>query len=456
MKSLLTLAACAAILCPTSTTTAAASEPQSFWPQWRGPLCNGTATQGDPPLVWSETNHVKWKAKIPGYGTSTPIVWGDRVFVLTAIPTGKKADAKPSEPAIQGGEAAGREGGKGGGGMRSAPPGELYDFIVLCYDRQSGKVLWQKVAREGAPHEGHHPDHGYASTSPVTDGQHLLAFFGSRGLHCYDLAGNHKWSKDLGQMQTRNSFGEGTSPALYGNTVVVNWDDETDKDFIVAFDKRTGDELWRKPRNEPTGWSTPLVVEHQGKAQVIVTASGKIRSYALDTGAEIWSCAGLTANPIPSPVASGDTVYATSGYRGSAVLAIALGRTGDLTSSDAIRWSYNKNTPYVPSPLLVDGLLYLVTVNTAVLSCFDAKTGSPHFQGERLEGITGIYASPVAVRGRVYVLGRNGACLVLKQGPQFEVLATNTLEDKTDASLALAGDELFLRGHQFLYCIGGK
>ena len=434
MRLLLTFAACAAFLGHSSGAPMAAPEAQSFWPQWRGPLADGTAPHADPPLVWSETNHVKWKAKIPGYGTSTPIVWGDRVFVLTAIPTGKMVEEKPAD----------------------AVSGEIHSFVVLCCDRKDGKVLWQKAAKEVVPHEGHHSDHGYASASPVTDGQHLLACLGSRGLHCYDLEGNHKWSKDLGLMYTRNRFGEGASPALYGNTVVVHWDDETDNDFVAAFDKRTGEQLWRKERNEATGWSTPLVVEHGGKAQIVVTASGKIRSYALDTGVEIWSCAGLTANPIPSPVASGDTVYATSGYRGSAVLAIALGRTGDLTASDAIRWSYNKNTPYVPSPLLVDGLLYLVTVNTAVLSCFDATTGSPHFQGERLEGITGIYASPVAVHGRVYVLGRNGTCLVLKQGPQLQILATNKLEDKTDASLALAGDELFVRGHQFLYCIGEK
>ena len=197
-------------------------------------------------------------------------------------------------------------------------------------------------------------------------------------------------------------------------------------------------------------------MEHGGKTQVVVNATGRVRSYDLTTGKEIWSCAGQTANAIPTPVASGDTVYATSGFRGSALYALALGRSGDLVGTDAIRWSRSKNTPYAPSPLLVDDLLYVVTGNNGVLSCLDAKAGAPHFEGERLEGISGIYASPVSAKDRVYVLGRNGACLVLKQGTKFEILARNKLEDKTDASIALAGTDLFVRGHQYLYCISEK
>ncbi len=326
---------------------------------------------------------------------------------------------------------------------------------MLCLERKTGKTLWQKVAREEVPHEGHHKDHGFASASPVTDGKHLLAFFGSRGLYCFDLDGTLKWETDFGDMQTKNSFGEGSSPVLFGNTVVVVWDHDGD-DFIVALDMTTGKELWRTPRNDDTGWSTPLVIENGGKPQVVVNATRKVRSYDLATGKQVWECAGQTANAIPSPVATADTVYLTSGFRGSALFALRFDRTGDLTGTDAIRWSYNKNTPYVPSPLLVDGLLYLVTGNNPILSCFDAKSGKPHFEGERLEGVFGIYASPVAAKDRVYVVGREGTCLVLKQGPKLEILATNKLDDKTDASLALAGNELFVRGHQHLYCIAEK
>lgn len=429
---------------------------KQFWGQWRGPLGSGVAPLADPPTTWNETNHVKWKVKIPGEGNATPIVWGDRIFILTAIPTGKKGEPRPAQTNAAGGgnPSQAENAPKGPGVTKPKAPDEAYQFVVLCCDRKTGKTLWQKVAREEVPHEGHHPDNSYASASPVTDGQHLIAYFGSRGLHCYDMNGKLEWSKDYGLMQTRLGFGEGASPTLYGDSAILCRDDETDNDFIVALDKSTGKELWRTPRKEPTGWSTPLVVEYEGKAQIIVNATTNVCGYDFATGKEIWSCTGQTANAIPSPVASADTVYVTSGLRGNALYAIALGHTGALAGTEAVRWTHNKNTPYVPSPLLVDDLLYTITLNNGVLSCFDAKTGAAHFAGERLEGITGIYASPVAAKGRVYLLARDGTCLVLKQGPKLEILARNKLDDKTDASLALAGKDLFVRGHQYLYCIG--
>ncbi|MGO9204253.1 MAG: PQQ-binding-like beta-propeller repeat protein [Limisphaerales bacterium] len=427
-----------------------------FWPQWRGPLASGAAPLADPPLTWSETEHVKWKVRIPGYGTSTPIVWGDRVFILSAVSTGKKpartgALTEASAAELPAPAPAPADAGKGPG-PSVGPPDDLHQFLVLCYERQTGRLLWQRVAREEVPHEGHHPDNGYASASPVTDGRQVLAYFGSRGLHCYDMEGNLKWSKDFGRMKTKRGYGEGASPALYGNAVIIYWDDETDNDFITALDKETGRELWRTPRDEPTGWSTPLVVESGGKTQVIVNATRRVRSYDLATGKQIWECGGQTVNAIPSPVASADTVYVTSGFTGNALYAIALDRQGDLTGTDAIRWSHNKHTPYAPSPLLVDNFLYVVTLNNGALSCFDAPTGAVHFEGEKLEGISGIYASPVAARNRVYVLGRDGTCLVLEKGPQLKVLARNKVADKTDASLALVGKALFIRGHEYLYC----
>lgn len=405
------------------------------WPQWRGPLATGEAPTASPPLVWSETQNVRWKAPIPGFGTATPIIWENKVFLLTAIP-GDPADGNSAET-------------QGQRGTKSQP----HSFVVLCLARDTGKVLWRKTAREEVPHEGHHPDHGFASASPSTDGKVLIAYFGSRGMHCYDLEGNPKWSKDFGRMRTRNSFGEGVSPALHGDRVFVYWDDEGDNDFIAALDKNTGKELWRTPRNEATGWSTPLVVEHGGKTRVVVNATGSVRAYDAENGREIWNCPGQTANVIPALVADKDTVYATSGFRGSALFAIALGRNGNLEGTDAIRWSRSKNTPYVPSPLLTDGFVYTITANNPVLTCLDAGTGSVHYEAQKIEGLNGVYASPVATRDRVYVLGRRGNCAVLKKGSQFEVLATNTLDDRTDASIAMAGGDLFIRGHRSLYRI---
>jgi outer membrane protein assembly factor BamB len=429
------------------------------WSQWRGPMNTGVTPEANPPLRWSETENVKWKVAIPGFGTSTPIIRDNQVFILTAIPTGKKPEPQAAAAATTD-DAAGQEGqggrrGRGGFGGEPAPD-EIYQFVVLSLDRQTGQTLWQKVAREQVPHEGHHQDHGFASASPITDGDVLIVPFGSRGIYGYDLQGNLKWEKDLGDMQTRLGFGEGSSPALHGDTVVVLWDHEGDDDFLVALDKNTGEELWRTPRDERTTWSTPLIVEHNGTTQVIVNAANAVRGYDLATGQQIWQGPALTDNPIPSPVVGDGIVYATSGFRGSALYAIQLGQTGNLEGSDAIVWSHDRSTPYVPTPLLYDGLLYFVASNNGILSCLDAKTGEPHFDAERLEGIRGIYASPVGAADRVYVLGRDGTCLVLKKGPTLEVLATNKLDDNTDASIALVGRDLFIRGHKTLYCLTGE
>lgn len=434
------------------------------WPQWRGPSGTGAAPEADPPVEWSENKNIKWKVAIPGEGSSTPAVWDERVFVLTALAVtnaaaGPKsadssADTKPAQTApTDQGKQAGPTGARRGG---PNPPDTPYQFIVLCLDRSTGKTLWQRVAREEVPHEGRQQNNTFASASPITDGEVVLAFFGSRGLHCYDVDGKPKWSKQFGRMQTRMGFGEGASPAVHGNTVVVNWDDETDNDFIVALDKRTGSELWKTARHEDTGWSTPLIVEHGGKTQVIVNATGKVRSYDLQTGKEIWSCAGQTPNAIPSPVADSSTVYCTSGFRGTALYAIKLDATGDVGGTEAVRWTHNKGTPYVPSPLLVNDLLYFLSGNNGILTCLNAKTGEANFEQERLESLREVYASPVAAKERVYILGRDGKCVVLKQGTKPEILASNKLDEKTDASMALTGKELFIRGKQTLYCIAEK
>ncbi len=452
----------ALVIAATLAPTRGADPAARHWPQWRGPAFNGTAPHGSAPTTWSETEHVKWKFKIPGEGSATPIVWEDQVFILTAIETAPpdaapapKAEAPPAaEPPPAGGRPRRGFGGGGGGGMRSEKPSAPVQFVIISLDRKTGKPLWQKTARQQVPHEGHHRDHGFASGSPVTDGEHVFAWFGSFGLYCYDMKGNLQWEKDFGDMQTRNSFGEGTSPALHGDTLVVNWDHEG-ADFIVALDKKTGKERWRQARDEPTTWSTPLIVEHGGKAQVIVSATNKIRSYDLATGAPIWECAGMTTNVIPTPVSEAGRLYAISGFRGAALLAIQLGRTGDLTGTDAIAWQLGKGTPYVPSPLLVGGRLYFYSGNNGVLSCLDAATGKPLVEAERINDLMGgVYASPVSADGRIYLVGRDGKTVVIKQADKIEVLATNKLDDRFDASPAIVGKDIFLRGHQSLYCIG--
>jgi len=395
---------------------------------------------------------------IPGRGSSTPILWDDQVFILTAIPTGPEAAAETADASGQPpdrSERPRRGGGGGGGGGMVDRPTRAQQFTVLSFDRKTGKQRWTQSPRTQLPHEGHHKDHGFASASPVTDGKHLIVSFGSFGLYGYDLKGKLLWEKDLGDMRTRNSFGEGSSPALDGNTVVVLWDHEGD-DFIVALDKRDGRELWRQTRDEPTGWCTPLIVSHGGRKQVIVNGTNKIRSYDLKDGKLLWECAGQTVNAIPSAVASQDRVFVMSGYRGNALQALRLDRSGDLTGTDGIVWSHAKSTPYVPSPLLASDTLYFISNNSALLSAFDAVSGKAHFEAERLDGLNGVYASPVAADGRIYVVGRDGNTAVLRQGPRLEILAKNHLDDGFDASPAIVGQQIFLRGRQSLYCISER
>ena len=254
-------------------------------------------------------------------------------------------------------------------------------------------------------------------------------------------------------MNIKMQFGEGSSPALHGDTLVVHWDHE-DQSFIVALDKNTGDQLWRADRDEVSSWSTPLVVEHEGTTQVIVSATRRIRSYDLKTGEVIWECGGMTGNVIPMPVVGDGLVYVTSGFRGNALVAIRLSQAkGDITDTPAVVWRHDKDTPYTPSPLFYRGALYFLKTNSAILSCFNAATGEAHYTGRHLDGVRDVYASPVAASGRIYIAGRTGVTAVIKEGPRYELLSSNTLDDGFSASPAVVGDEIFLRGHKSLYCI---
>lgn len=450
----------ALVLTWTVANMAVAAPPQKpgkadFWPQWRGPNGTGVALRSNPPTEWSEEKNIRWKVPMTGRSHATPIVWGDRVFILTAVET----DQTPAEAGayVQPGDREGRRGDRGrrrgGFGMRNAKPTKAYQFQVMALDRKTGKTVWDTTVHKEIPHEAGHPDASQASASPVTDGEHIYAFFGSYGLYCLDMKGKVKWEKDFGDMKTRNEFGEGSSPALYGDTIIVNWDHEGD-DFIVALNKKTGKELWRRDRDEPTTWSSPIVFRANGKPQVVVSATNAICAYDLKTGKDIWSCRGMTANTIPTPMIGNGLLYCISGFRGAALLAIRYGAAkGDITDSGTVAWRYDKDTPYVPSALLYKDVLYFLENNRPILTCLDAKKGEPLAEKRRIEGPDMIYASLVGAGNKVYIAGRNGKTTVIRHGGEFEVLATNVLDDGFEASPAIAGDELFLRGRKHLYCI---
>ena len=410
-----------AVLLVALATTSGAAFGEGNWPTWRGPTANGLVPTGDPPITWSESLNVKWKVPVPGSGSSTPAVWGDKIFLSTAVAQGEGA-------------------------------GAAYKFNVVCLDRGTGKVLWERTAREAVPHEAHHPTGSHASYSPITDGKYVWASFGSRGLHCYDLEGNHQWSRDLIEMTMFRRFGEGSSPALAGDAIIVVMDHEGDSK-IFAFNKVTGELLWERDRDEGTSWSTPYVVEEGGAMRAIVSATNLVRSYDVKTGDVVWQCEGLGRSVIPMPVVGFGNVYCMNGFRTPGMMAIALGGTGDLSDTDSVVWQTRKYTPDVASPLLYGDKLYVLARVNPVLSCYNPKTGEPIFEGMKLEGLRQVYASPIGVAGRIYIAGREGAVAVVKQSNNFEVLATNVLDDRFDASPVVIGDELYLKGKTNLYCI---
>jgi outer membrane protein assembly factor BamB len=457
----LAAAAAAAVALDTNAGAEQSADAARYWGQWRGPDATGVSKTANPPTQWSETSNVRWKVPIAGRGSGTPVVWGDRVFVTSAVPVPAATSAprifrpwvEAEAPGAQQGQGRGGRGGGRGGGQQLVP----HRFVVMAIDRRTGKTVWERTAREEAPHEATHPENGtWASASAIVDGQHVIASFESRGFYAYDMNGKLVWEKDLGDKRMRNTFGEGSTPALHGNTLVVVWDHQGES-FIAALDKRNGNELWRKPRKEIDTWATPLIVNVGGKPQAIVGAMNQIIAYDLATGDIVWQSAGLTMNPIPSPVSDGTLAILMSGYRGNALKAIRLaGAKGDITGNGAIVWSMDRETPYVPSPLLYDGILYFLKSNNGLLSAVDAATGKPHYIANRIDAVPNVFASPVGAAGRVYIPGREGATVVLKHGPTLEIIATNTLDDGFDASPALVDGEIYLRGYRNLYCIAAK
>jgi outer membrane protein assembly factor BamB len=410
------------------------------WGQWRGPESTGVAPLGDPPLHWNEEDgeNLRWKTAIPGRGHSTPIVWNDRVFLTTAIPFGEALPPRPSTAP---------------GNHDNLPVTHRHKFVALAIDRGSGKIVWQKTLREALPTEQGHHTGSLASNSPATDGEHVFAFFGSFGLYCLDFTGEVVWEADFGPMNSLHGHGEGSTPALYKDTLIVNWDHEG-KSFIVALNKRTGKERWKVERTEVTSWASPIVIEHEGRPQVIVSGTSRIRGYDLESGKVLWECGGLSSNIVASPVYGKGMVFAGSSYDKRALLAIRLdGASGDITDTKQVAWRRLRGTPYVPSPLLYDGGLYFLTHYQGILSRVDARSGEDRPGAIRLEGVTNIYSSPVAAAGRVYVTDLEGTTAVISGGEAPRVVSRNKLSEPISASAAIAGREFFLRGDKHLYCL---
>ena len=414
----------------------------SNWPSWRGVTGNGVAPDSsNPPKEWSEEKNIFWKIKLPGLGHSTPVIWQDKIFLTSAIPFGEV-----TEPPIY---------DNAPGSHDNSPVAQKHKFVVLCIDKKTGETIWSTKCNELFPHEGGHKSGSLASASPVTDGKQVIAYFGSHGLYSIDCqSGKIIWKRDLGKMATKHGHGEGSSPVLKGNTIIINWDHEKES-AIYAIDKNTGKNIWKVDRKEVTSWSTPIIVKSGEKNQVIVSSTQRIRGYDMNNGKVIWECSGMSNNVVASPVSENEKVYLGCSYDKRAMIAIDIKEAkGDITDTDHVMWSTNKRTPYVPSPLLYKGTLYYLSHYQGILSVTHAESGKTKAGPFRISALRDIYSSPIGAGDHVYITSREGLTIVLSHDDEPEPVAFNKLDDSFSASAAISGNQIFLRGEKFLYCIG--
>ena len=415
------------------------------WPQWRGPAGQGISTEKNLPTTWTATRNVKWKTPIAGRGHSSPIVWGKKIFLTTAL----DGEAVPGRtPGVT---------HKMADGSDFVHPDAVgadlkHTFKVICLDRETGKILWERVAYEGPVHDSRHKKASFASSTPATDGKYVFAFFGSEGLYAYDMNGKLMWKQDLGKLGTA-SVGYGVSPIIYGNLVIMQCDESGFNSFIAAFDKKSGKEVWRAKRKVDVTWSTPVLVKAGGRTELVASAAEAIISYDPQTGKELWRHKGLESNAVNTPVVSNDMVVITSGYPLKIALALRGGGSGDVTGSKQLIWSYNKGTAYVPSPILYGDYLYLMAGNGS-LTCLDAKTGKVIYEGGRVPKAIGFTASPVAYEDKVLITSEEGETFVVKAGPKHEIIGTNSVDEPVFASPAIADGKIFIRGVNNLFAIG--
>jgi outer membrane protein assembly factor BamB len=412
------------------------------WPQWRGPSGQGTSSEKNLPAEWSPTKNIKWKTPIAGRGHSSPIVWGNKVFLTTAI----------EGPFVHGASAVKHiDEGKDYLHPDSVGADHKHLFKVLCFDRETGKILWEQTAFEGTPYDNRHRKASFASSTPATDGKYVYAFFGTEGLFAYDLNGKLAWKAEVGKLGTFG-MGVGTSPILYGDSLIIQCDEESGaSSFIVAIDKRTGKEAWRTPRKVQAGWATPLLVNTGKRAEIITAGNEAIVAYDPATGKELWRHNGVQSNAIPSPVANSDMVFISAGFPAKIAMAIKLGSSGDM--ADAVVWKYAKGTAYVPSPILLGDYLYLTT-DRGILTCLDTKTGEVKYEGGRVPIPATFTASPVAFDGKILLTSEDGDTFIVKAGPKHEIIATNSVGEPVYASPAVADGRIFIRGEKNLYAIG--
>jgi len=440
-------------------TPRAASPPaDDNWPQWRGPGGLGISEAANYPEEWSAEKNVAWKTTVPGRGHSSPVIWGDRVFLTTSIEgeqvPGRKApdhlgfDLKP-------------------GYLHPDSVGVDYKntLKVLAFDAKTGKPLWERTAFDGVMYDNRHRKNTYASSTVVTDGTLVFASFEALGIYAYDIngtlvwkqapsdnSGTLAWDKSLGPI-AKAGLGPGTSPILFEDLLILQLDQEMGANSaIVALAKKDGRQVWRADRTTRRSWATPILIKTASRTELIASGAEMVVSYDPATGKELWRANGVQSHPIPSPVAGQGLVFLTAGSQAKRALAIKPGGAGDLTDSPSVVWRYSKGTAYVPSPILFGEYLYLMT-DTGLMTCLDALTGQVKYEGGRPPVPATFTASLVAYGDRLLETSEDGDTFVIKAGPVHEVVRTNPIGEPVYASLALAGGTIYIRGAQHLFAI---
>jgi outer membrane protein assembly factor BamB len=425
------------------------------WPQWRGPGGHGLSTEKNLPTEWSAATpekpavNIKWKTEIPGRGHSSPIVTGNLIFVTTSI-KGKEVPGRKAQEHLK----------------FDYTPGYVHpDAVdiefehalkVYAVDAKTGKIAWDRTAYDGVMFDDRHRKNTFASPTMVTDGERAYASFESAGVYAYDLKGNLVWRKNLGGI-IKAGLGPGTSPILYENLLVLQCDQEMGSgSYIVALDKRTGDEVWRAERTTRRSWATPLVVNTGARDELIASGAEMVTSYDPATGKELWRANGTQSHPIPSPVATKGLVFLTAGSQAKVVMAMKPGGTGDLKDSkELLMWRYNKGAAYVPSPIAIGDYLYLLS-DAGLMTCLDALTGERKYEGGRVPVPGTFFASPVAFEDKILLTSEDGDSFIVKAGPVHEVLRTNSVGEPVYTSPAIANGTIYIRGERHLFAIGKK
>ena len=431
---------------------ACASLSAQNWPSFRGPAASGVAEGSPTPVTWNVATgqNVLWKTPIAGLAVSSPIVWGDRVFVSTAVSSDPAAGIKTGLY----------------GDVQPAADVSKHSWRLIALDRRNGKVLWDRVATEGTPKTKRHPKSSQASATPVTDGQRVIVSFGSEGLYAYDLDGKLLWKRDLGVLNAGwfydpdYEWGLGSSPIIWKNLVIVQCDIQKNS-FIAAFDVANGRPVWRTEREEIPSWSTPAIFEANGRAELVTQATKFTRGYDPATGKELWRLSGNSEIAIPTPVIGPNLVIVSNGYTPvQPIFAIKPGATGDITpkagqtQSEFIAWSMNRGGPYIPTPVIYKDQLYVLGIN-GVLTAYDVRTGQRVYQ-QRVGAGGSFSASPVAADGKLYLSSEDGDVSVVKAGPTYELLATNTVGQVVMATPAISSGTIIVRGVKDVIAIGQK